>query len=217
MKNHFVVYLNKVHFVNNACISNSKEKRELTNLDKFGVKYPSQSKEIVTVMKQTNLQKYGVENPMRLENIKQKLKQTNLQKYGVENPMQIASISEKQFNNSFKYKTYKYPNGDTIKIQGYEPIAIDILLNIGYKQEDIVTSKQIIPEIWYKDTENKKHRYYCDIYIPSENRIIEVKSTWTYNKELHSNILKAETCKAEGYNFEFWIIDKDQNSKIISP
>ena len=62
-------------------------------------------------------------------------------------------------------------------------------------QFDLITSKKDVPKIWYSDIDGKKHRYYCDIYIPSENKIIEVKSTWTYKKELHMNILKSEHVK----------------------
>lgn len=38
---------------------------------------------------------------------------------------------------------------------------------------------------------NKKiFTYYPDIFIPKENKIIEVKSIWTYNVNLEKNILK---------------------------
>ena len=79
----------------------------------------------------------------------------------------------------------------------------------------IITSKGEVPEIWYHDLDGKKHRYYCDIYIPSENIIIEVKSKWTYKNNLHLNTLKSETCKAEGYKFEFWIINEDKSYEIV--
>ena len=40
-----------------------------------------------------------------------------------------------------------------------------------------------MPAIWY-EMDNIKHRYYPDIFIPCENRIIEVKSTYTLKCEL---------------------------------
>jgi hypothetical protein len=43
--------------------------------------------------------------------------------------------------------------------------------------------------------------------VASINKIIEVKSTWTYNKDLEINTLKANACKNKGYKFEFWIYD----------
>jgi hypothetical protein len=201
---------------NVAQLDKTKEKMKQTNLKKYDVKYPIQLKEFKDKTKQTNIKRYGVENVAQLDKTKDKTKQTNLKKYGVKHPLQNSEIAEK-VHNSYKPKLYEFPNGDIIKIQGYEPFAINILLKFGYNQNDIVTSKLKVPEIWYKDTENKLHRYYCDIFIPSENKIIEVKSEWTYKNYLHTNILKSETCKEEGYDFEFWIIDKNGNYKIIYP
>jgi hypothetical protein len=129
--------------------------------------------------------------------------------------MQNANISEKSLNNSLKLRNFIFPDNLIIKVQGYEPNALQILVDHGYISEDIITSRLYVPEIWYKDLENIKHRYYCDIYIPFENRIIEVKSTWTYEKDLHINTLKAETCKELGYNFEFWIFDRKMKCEIL--
>lgn len=55
---------------------------------------------------------------------------------------------------------------------------------------------------------NEKDRIYLpDIYIKPENRIIEVKSEYTYNLELEKNLLKKEACIKSNLSFEFWIID----------
>jgi hypothetical protein len=62
--------------------------------------------------------------------------------------------------------------------------------------------------------ENKERVYFCDIYISKENKIIEVKSQYTYEKELERNILKKEACIRYGYAFEFWIYDP--KSKLIN-
>ncbi len=192
-----------------------KQKFKETMLNKYNVEHALQNKEFKEKAKLTMLERYGVEYNLQSKEFKERYKQTMLKKYGVEYSMQNAQIFEK---SSFKIKKFTFPDGSIIKLQGYEPIAIQLLLSKGYEQKDIITSKAKVPEIWYNDLDNKKHRYYCDIYIPSENKIIEVKSKWTYNKYLHINTLKAETCKAECYNFEFWIIDdtKNHNCEIIS-
>ena len=52
----------------------------------------------------------------------------------------------------------------------------------------------------YTDANNKKHRHYVDIYIPSQNRCIEVKSTWTLTKD--NVFLKQEAGKKLGYKYE---------------
>lgn len=61
-----------------------------------------------------------------------------------------------------------------------------------------------MPKISYK-LNQKEFKYYPDIYIKSENKIIEVKSSWTYEKNLVKNILKALATMKLGYSFEFWI------------
>jgi hypothetical protein len=41
--------------------------------------------------------------------------------------------------------------------------------------------------------------------VKSENKIIEVKSSYTYSKELIKNILKSLATRKLGFEFEFWI------------
>jgi len=192
-----------------------KEKIKKTMFINHGVEHALQSNEIKQKMNNTMLKIYGVENPSQSKELHEKKKQTCLTNYGVEYPAQNAEISEKTMKNGLKFKEFKFPNGTIIKVQGYEPIALQILLNIGYKQEDIITSKNEVPEVWYLDENNKKHRYFCDIYIKTIDKIIEVKSTWTYNFEKEINLLKANACLELGYDFEFWIINRDKSYKII--
>jgi len=182
-----------------------KEKGKITCLKKYGVEYSLQSKEIRDKGKLTCLDKYGVEYPTQSSIIQNKTKQTCLQKYGVEYIAQDPIISEKMFKN-FKFKKYTFPCGKNVNIQGYENFALDILLK-EYKEEDILTNRSDMPKIsyWY----NKKNRiYFPDIYIPNHNKIIEVKSIYTYKKFLIQNILKALQVRKMGYDFEIWIINK---------
>jgi len=54
-----------------------------------------------------------------------------------------------------------------------------LLIQDKVDEEDIITGIENVPEVWYYDNEGKKHRYYVDIYIPSKNLCIEVKSKYT--------------------------------------
>ena len=72
-----------------------KEKIRQTNLERYGVENPNQSKEIQNKTKKTNLERYGVENPNQSKEIREKTKQTNLERYGVESPLQSKEIQEK--------------------------------------------------------------------------------------------------------------------------
>jgi len=85
------------------------------------------------------------------------------------------------------------------------------LINSCIDENDIINEKTKVPEIWFFDKNNIEHRYYVDIYIPSQNKCIEVKSLYTYKKEEQKNILKQDAAQKMGYNFEFWIYDKKGN------
>ena len=85
-----------------------KEKKKQTNLDRYGVEYPIQSKKIKDKVKQTNLDRYGVENSMQSEEIRNKMHQTMLDRYGVEHANQVPKF----FNNA-KIIRYAIDKGDT--------------------------------------------------------------------------------------------------------
>ena len=148
----------------------------------------------------------GVENPSQLEFIQNKKKISCLQKHGVEYPHQVPEIAEKAAKNSYRKKTYIFPSGKEISCQGYEPFALDKLVKEdNISEDDIVTGCKNVPTIWYHDEQDKKHRHYVDIFIPSQNRCIEVKSTWTAQKKQDNIYLKQEAAKQLGYNYEIWV------------
>ena len=186
-----------------------KDKIKKTNLEKYGVEYGFQNEDIKEKIKETNLQKYGVENNLQRNEIKEQIKQTNLQKYGVEYVTQCPYIMEKATKHMYKCKEYIFPSGNIISIQGYENYAIDELIKQGIYENDIVTGCTNVPTIWYCDKEGKKRRHFVDIYIPTQNLCIEVKSTWT--AKLHDgNIqLKQQAGKELGFKYEIWVYNKE--------
>ena len=83
-----------------------------------------------------------------------------------------------------KSKEYIFPSGNIILVQGDEPYALDeLIINENIDETNIITGCKNVPEIWYTDGLGKKHRHYVDIFIPSQNKCIEVKSTWTAEKK----------------------------------
>jgi len=83
-------------YCSKKCTSRAtRVKVKQTNLDKYGVEFPLQNKEILNKVKQTNLDKYGVESTLSNENVKNKIKQTNIEKYGVDNPINSIEIRNK--------------------------------------------------------------------------------------------------------------------------
>ena len=183
-----------------------QQKMKNTNMLKRGVTNAMKTKEVQNKAVQTNLIRSGVEYPLTLEHIKDKCKQTSIKRYGVEYPMQNKETFAKCKKACFKFKNYTLPSGNIIKVQGYEPFALDILVQT-LSENDIVTSRTEVPEIWYYDDSGKKHRYYTDIFIISLNKIIEVKSTWTYQKGKHKIKLIHRAVEEKGYIFDCWIFN----------
>jgi hypothetical protein len=127
---------------------------------------------------------------------------TMMEKYGVENPMQLNEFRRKQFKNAVKLKTLII-DGKEFVYQGYEDRAIKILIERGYCVDDIDVEN--VPTIEYYFN-NNKHYYFPDIFLKKENKIIEVKSQFTYTKDLERNQAKFEKVKKDGYNFELMIL-----------
>jgi hypothetical protein len=178
-----------------------KNKKIETVKYSLGVNNPSQSEIIKDKKKKTTLKNHGVEYPQQAAHIQQKSKETNLSKLGVENPSQSSEIMEKKEKSGKKFKEIIMPSGEKRKVQGFEPFAIQDLLKT-YSEHQIKTNRRDVPRITYI-VDEKKHYYFPDIYIPDANKIIEVKSIWTYHKTVNRE-LKKQACLDQGYIYEFW-------------
>ena len=73
---------------------NKGNKCKSTNLERRGVEYPTQSKEVIDLMKKNCNIKYGVDNISQLDNIKDKKKNTTLQSFGCEHYSQSKEFKK---------------------------------------------------------------------------------------------------------------------------
>lgn len=180
-------------------------KQNATCLKKYGTEYAIQNKDIKEKALNTMVEKYGVEYALQSDIIKENTKHTNLKKYGIEWSCQLEQCNESQYH----FKPYILPSGREVKIQGYEYKFLDeYFLNGGLESNILIENKDIelqIGKIRYNTPDNKKHRYYPDIYLIEENKIIEVKSTYTITCNIDINELKKQACLDKGLNFEFKI------------
>jgi hypothetical protein len=95
---------------------------------------------------------------------------------------------------------------------GYENIMLDILISSGISEDNILTNLDC-PKIKWIDENKKKHYHIPDIFIKSQNKIIEVKSEWTAQKKYLKNImLKQKYAIQSGYLYEIKVIDKKTKS-----
>lgn len=188
-----------------------KEKSKTTNNLKYGGNSSMCSEETKNKSKETNQKKYGVDWYVQSDDFKKKFTETMLLNYGVEHALHYTASFEKSLETSYRKKIFVFPSGRTEKIQGYEGFALCELLDSNYKEDDIIVNNKNIEihtgRIWYLDSQKKLRKYYPDIYLKSENKIIEVKSEYTYLASYSINVRKKKACLDLGISFEFWIYD----------
>lgn len=212
-----------------------KNKSKETCLKKYGCEYVSQNESCKKKMRTTLFERYGVYSPLQSDIIKQRAvntcrknhgtdysfqnttirekgRKTCLLKYGCENPFQNTIVFQKQLKRAFTIKDYKLPSGKVVKVRGFEPFALDELYK-EYLEDEIKVAPCDIPRIEYFNND-KQHYYFPDIFIPSKNKIIEVKSTWTYKLKPDIIKLKGNACKEKGYLYEIWIYDNKKNKTV---
>jgi hypothetical protein len=200
------------------------ECKEITKqkcLEEYEVDHYSKAPKIKQKVEETIFSNFGVKNVFQIPYVKEKnrialieqkdeivekRKQTSLKNWGTEHPLQNAVLSEKASKNAYGLKEYTFPSGRIVKIQGTENIALDELIYIeNIKEDDIIIGRSSVPQISYEDNDGINHIHFVDIYITSQNRCIEAKSTWTAKKKKDCIFLKQQAGKELGYNYEIWV------------
>lgn len=158
----------------------------------------------------TCLKVYGNKNPLCTSKVMRKVKRTMLKRYGVEHAHQNQEIHDKSIKTSARRKTYEL-GSRKITVQGYEPAALDYIQKVkGIRAKDIEcgTGNRKIPKISYY-FDGKERVYFPDIYLPKLNRLIEVKSEYTYRVCRSQNRKKKAAAKKAGYKFSFLLMNKN--------
>lgn len=189
---------------------NNTSKAQETCVTRYGVTNPNKLESVREKIEKTCVHKYGVKNYNNVE----KRRSTCISKYGVENPMQSIESFTKQASSAFKLKYYTFPSGRIETCQGFEPFALDKLIKDGIDENQIIIDKKNVPVIFYLYN-GKMSRYYLDLFIKNENKIIEVKSEWTYKLHEQRNIAKKKECIKQGFKFEFWIFNNKKELTIL--
>ena len=126
-------------------------------------------------------------------------------------PCCVASIRVKNGQKWAKVKTV-IKNGVELRLQGFEPQALDWILSRFPKlkvSDFIFDSSGQTPRIKY-NVGRRTHTYFPDMYLPKQNRIIEVKSDYTLGlntgKHWRKNQEKAIACLEQGYKFTMLVM-----------
>ena len=161
--------------------------------------------------KQTSVERFGTDNPSKSDIIKKKIVDTNIERHGVPYAMQHPAFFRKAQQSSYQRRLYKSPFGHQYTILGYEDLYLD---EIFEKYGDITVyagEDERIPVINYCLNDGVGRKYYPDIFIPSENKIIEIKRIYRFEQEKESVLAKAQATSMK-FNFEI-VVYKNRKSK----
>jgi hypothetical protein len=225
-------------------IEKQVQKARKTFKEKYGVEWISNLKEQKEKSQQTKLEKYGdvkynnskqaslsrISRSIEEKNTSnQQRRNTNLERYGIENVLLNKSTPRKVNKGNASIKDYIMPSRKVIGVRGHEPFALDILFNeLKYNESDIIVhddySDYSIEIFEYEASNRHQMKYYPDIYIPKENRIIEIKSRWwwdgygaeKYRSRLENNLRKRQSVINKGYNYEVWIFENKYSYKVLN-
>lgn len=215
-------------------------KAEETCVERFGYKHPSQSPDIKERVKQQFIDKYGVSSPFETDDFKQKSKDTCLRKYGVAYTSQIPGRTEKMQETNLRRYGSTYPIGNP-DIHNKAVSTMQSKYGVPYycmtddcrsKQRQTISSYNkhiidILSNVGIESYPEKVHidRYSYDIFVPSQNTVIEINPTVTHNsiknpwsdvglqKDYHK--VKTELARINGYKcINLW--DWDNADKVIN-
>ena len=126
----------------------------------------------------------------------------------------IAILNDKILyeNNSNNYKHQKYITWNNKEVYLRSSYELDYAKELDEQKIDYEVEYL---HIKYWDSQNKKYRCAIpDFYLPKENMIVEIKSSWTLNKQNMLDRMKAY--KELGYNFKL-ICDHKELNWDVSP
>ncbi len=130
-------------------------------------------------------------------------------RYGTAHALQNRAIFDNSQETAYRLKRHRLGRR-IVYVQGYEPSALDyIVQTVGIKPSSIVCgTDSAMPEILYR-FQGSASVYHPDIYIPSRNLIVEVKSLYTLKASFDRNEAKRKACLKAGYRFKYLVVNRD--------
>lgn len=227
-----------------ACKSCVGHKMSVTNLQKYGVKFYTQSEEFKEKARKTNLERYGYENYTQCEEGKERKKNTMMKKYGVEYISQNPDFLNKARETCMEKYGTPYPIQlqefkDKVKQTCKERFGVEYvsqsleirekISNTFYKNGSANTSKQqlYLYNLYGGELNFPLIKLNIDICFPEEKLAIEynggghnllVKTGKITQEEFEKKeIIRNSILKKEGYKIMIINSDKDKlpSDKIL--
>jgi hypothetical protein len=188
----------------------TKQKRLETNQERFGVDNVMQSDIVKEAFCNTMIDKYGVNYAQQSKQIVETKRANYYAEHGVHHHFQRPEIFEKFLDSVYDKEKYITTNGDRIGLQGYEPQVALALEDRGWF---IRKPKQSIP---YKFKKEKKI-YHPDFVIERGDKryLVEVKSSYTLLAKNSYKKNKAKFLAAENITVDRFILAVALKSEII--
>ena len=183
-------------------ISDMKEKRETTCIERFGAKSNFLTPEFVEIKRNSMIERYGVEHSMQCEDTKEKAKQTYFKHLGVDNPFKSDDVRNKSKATMKERYGFEYwqqsDEGRSFLRENWAKNVKEKIKHKSYLFDNRVfdSSWELAFYIWLKDNniefkfhetryayyvDNIKHYYYPDFEIG--DYIIEIKGDNLINKD----------------------------------
>ena len=201
--------MHRLPYCQGCSLRKKEQRKQETNLNKYGCINTGSVQEVKDKIKETYKEKFGC-HPKQTKEVQDRWKSTCDKVYGG-HPNQNKEVQAKSESTSYKFRDYMMPSGEIVKVQGYEDLALDELVQ-KYEEEDILVGRSNIPTIEYH-INDVKHVYFPDFFIKSENKVIEVKSEWTIQLRRGNVQEKALATIKAGYKYEIWIYN-DKKVKV---
>lgn len=204
IKNYYMETLGVEH---NMQLKKTQDKARKTCLKNFGVECVLSTETIRKKAVEAHIEKWGAP-PGCVKEIRNKSISTHMERYGCKYPMQNPTSLEKAQKSAFCLKEYCHPSGKIILVQGYENVYLDYFFGNYGDENNIFTGVKNVPKVEYL-FDNTQHRYFMDAYDSKHKLGIEIKSLWTYSKDVEKNRAKwtAASLVCEG-GFNIFICNK---------
>ena len=169
---------------------------------------PTKHADYMRKLHKTCRQKYGVDHHNQSPEQRQKAMDTCMDRYGGPNPMSSADLVKKAALRHPSTGTFTY-KGIAYKYQGFERVVIESL--VDYFGEVVTQFDDS-----YKRIESDRI-WYPDLYVPSIDTYVEVKSSRTLMIEFLKNRDKHKASITAGYKVKFVVVKSRSNEILKLP